>query len=246
MRAAIASLFLLAACSRPAPPPPAAAPSPYPDAASIANVLTDIAAVGEGWQLDVNPFYGASLVEHGQRTFVSSHTPNIDNDHAGTYAYIFDALTVTLHRADCSEGGVSYPLTSTVTRTGGATLHGCAYEQWDGRFESAAAVADLCAPVGPNARRITAFEITQGNVMLVRVRGESGGVDCRVSNERLSATPRDTSLRVGGEGELDLIRTPAPTPTDPCLSSAAIMGGFRPIGWMVQRDVCHGIQPYTP
>jgi hypothetical protein len=236
----------LAACSKAPPQAPAVPPSPYPSPTDVTASLTGIVVVGDGWRLDANPFYGMGMVEHGVSTFSSSERL-ITGGTGAAFRYLASDVSVGVTRMDCVDGGVRYPLSATIDRPGKPQLSGCGFEQWDGRARAAVRIADACAPVGPDAQRITLFQVSGDGTMLVRLRGANGGVDCRVINGQLIKSPRDTTLRLGGEGELDLIRAPAPTPADPCIASnISTYVEFNLVGWLLQKDNMCRTQPMLP
>jgi hypothetical protein len=239
MRATLAILFTLAifgACS-PAPAPPAPAPpSPYPSPGEITATFTGIVVIGEGWRLEADPFFGMSITEHGRNSF-SNGERLLTGGASAAFRYMVGDVSVGVTRSDCLANGVRYPLTATLDRVGRPQLSGCGFEQWAGRARNAVKIADACAPVGPNARRITLFQVSGDGAVLVRLRGEAGGVDCRIVEGRLAATARDASLKLGGEGELDLIRAAPQAPSEPCIASnVATDADGNLIGWLVLND----------
>lgn len=247
LRALLLALAALAACSKtPAPQAPAPPASPFPSPADITALFTGIVVVGDTWRLEANPFYGASLKEGGRSTFTSSDRL-LSGGSGAAFRYLIQGLSVGVVRSDCVASGVRYPLSATIDRPSKPQLAGCGFEPWDGRARIAVRIADACAPVAANARRITLFQISGDNIMLVRLRGEDGGVDCRVINGQLSAAPRDAALRLGGEGELDLIRAPAAPPHDPCVASNIVTDADGNLtGWFVPKDGKCRTQPLRP
>lgn len=247
MRTLLVALLLVGACSK-APPPhaPAAPPSPYPNPADVISQLTGIVVIGEDWRLEANPFYGMAFIEHGRNSFVSSDRL-LTGGTGAAFRYMLGDYSIGVTRTNCIANGVRYPLTASIDRPGKPQLSGCGFEKWDGRARAAVMVADACAPIGPNARRITLFQISGDGAMLLRLRGEAGGIDCRVANGRLSTAPRDPALRIGGEGELDLIRASAAAPADPCIASnISTDEDGNLIGWLVPKDHKCRTQPMLP
>jgi len=245
-RLLLAALTLFACSKAPAPQAPAAPVSPYPNPADVVSQLTGIVVVGKGWRLDANPFYGMSLVEHGRPTFTSSERLIIGGAGAA-FRYLASEVSVGVTRTDCVADGVRFPLTATIDRPGKPQLSGCGFEQWDARARTAAKIADACAPVGPMAQRITLFQISGDGTMLVRLRGQAGGLDCRILNGHLTRTPRDPLLKLGGEGELDLIRASPAAPADACIASNVTTDADgNLIGWLAPNDHKCRTRPLTP
>ncbi|MFT3728318.1 MAG: hypothetical protein QM759_10895 [Terricaulis sp.] len=241
------TLAALAACSKPpAPQAPAAPPSLYPSLADVTSNLGAIVAVGDHWRVDADPFYGLSVHENGRAAFSTSDRL-LTGGTGMAFRYLVSDVSVGVTRVDCEAGGVHYPLTTTLDRVGKPQLKGCGFEPWATRVRAAVKIADACAPAGANAQRVTLFQVNGDGSMLVRLRGDAGGVDCHVVNSQLRAAPRDSALKFGGEGELDMIRGSRTAPDDACVASNIAMGeDGNLIGWFVPNDGKCRTKPLAP
>lgn len=236
MRMLLCAALLMAACTRNAPearPPAPPAPS------QTADLTGAVVARGEPqWRLDINRETGMSLaLDEGAQTWTAAYVA--PERTAQGYRFASGDLTVELETAPCTSERAEYPMTAVVQAPGREPLNGCAAERWDAHLLELMPEIDACIAAAPEARRVS-YAAARGDGYFVRLRSESGGIDCSVgANGVVQISLRDETTHIGGENEALFVRAPGANPGGECFEAPEVRDPSGDLlGWMDDPHGC--------
>ena len=227
MRGVMCALALLAACGQSEPGGRTAEATAAPT-----ELAGHVVVIGHaGWRLDIDPAAGMLLaIEDGAQTISAAHAAPQRTSNG--FRFVSGDLRVTLENTACVQDGADFPMTAEV-RARGRTLLGCATERWDAHLIERVPQIDACIALAPEARRVT-WAGPRARGYVVRLWGESGGVDCAVGLAGYAqVAPRDDNVRIGGEREAIFVRAPGPNPGGECFEAPEVRSAEGELlGWM--------------
>ncbi|MEJ0059288.1 MAG: hypothetical protein WDM79_06875 [Terricaulis sp.] len=240
------ALLALAACS-PAPAPPAPVET-APAAIDLAALEGRIIARGAApdWRLEADPEIGVILTTHGHEDTTSALFAAPQRFGERGAQLISGDIVLTLDDAPCTLAGASYPYTATV-KAGEAddVLSGCAFVRWDAQLMALLPAIDSClSEVTEETPLRISYAATQSDGrVLVRVRNENGGYDCRVTpgvgDPMPDIGPSDPALLIGGDGAAIFVRAPGENPGGQCYEAPEVRAADGALlGWMDDPEGC--------
>lgn len=242
----IAALIALTGCDRGAkrpetPPPPA------PASIDLAALQGHIVALGSdpSWRLDGDAQLGLLLVRPDQDLTVSENFAAPQRVGERDAKFESGRLTVALSAASCTLDGATYPMTASVQVRGGDTFTGCAFSRWDAQLTTLLPAIDAClsSVTEETPLRVTYAAPEPDGRVLVRMRIEDGGYDCRApraaSEQPPEMAPADPALRIGGDGDAIFIRAPGENPGGQCYEAPEVRAADGTLlGWMDDPQGC--------
>lgn len=232
--AIIITALALAACEQAAAP----APTMPPGVETPEGVLV---AAGQDWRLAADPSGSIVLTRaDGGATTADYVAPGRT---PSGFRFNARGLRVVLEWQPCMHDGGDYPFRAVVTAAGQPALEGCAKERWDTALTYMLPYIDRCLAQSPQTRWVRYVGGVRDGMLLVRLSGEGGDVDCRTSlQDDVPGThlfPRDESLRFIGEDAYVFVRAPGANPGGECYEAPEVRGEDGALlGWAADPEGC--------
>jgi hypothetical protein len=110
---------------------------------------------------------------------------------------------------------------------------------WDHDLLALLPEIDACIDGVSNTRTITYAGRQSDGSTLVRMRGETTRVDCRVNADAVRIRARDDALHIPGEGDAIFVRGPGENPGGECYQAPEVRdANGQVIGWMLDPEGC--------
>jgi hypothetical protein len=235
------ALAALTACNRaPAPPPETAEPTAT--AIDLTALHGRIIARGADWRLETDSELGIVLTTNGQANTISAAyaAPQRFGERGAQIAS--GDITLTLDDTACTLEGATYPYAASVKVGEADVLSGCAFVRWDAALMSLLPAIDACLSevTEESALRVSYAAPQADGRVLVRVRNENGGYDCRVApGASPEIGPSDAALLLGGDGAAIFVRAPGENPGGQCYEAPEVRAADGALlGWMDDPEGC--------